>query len=57
MGTRYAPVPRKRLLNDRVQLRALALCRHVAQLLHAHPGRDIELEATADLEQVVLPQR
>jgi len=50
-------VARQRLMDDRVQLRPLALRQRVAQIFDAHPTRDVELEATADLEQDVLPQR
>src|SRR4051812_39275258 len=50
-------VARQRLLDDRIQLRPLALRQRAAQLLDAHPGRDVELEPTADLEQDVPPQR
>ncbi len=50
-------VARQRLLDDHLELRPLALGQRIAQLLHAHPARDIELEPTADLEQVLLPQR
>ncbi len=41
---------------ERSRPASLALGQRVAKLLH-HPGRDVELEAAANLEQEVLPQR